>query len=88
VRHREPLVTRLVVGQTRAATLSLVMLGVVGLAIQTRVGLNLAGVGVGTLLAAFIYLASLRIAIRQGEAPAEAPPTRLMFFVMFRFSSS
>jgi cation:H+ antiporter len=74
-RHREPLVTRLVVGQTRAATLSLVMLGVVGLAIQTRVGLNLAGVGFGTILAALIYLTSLRIAIRQGEAPAEAPPT-------------
>lgn len=75
IRYGERLVTRIVVGQTRAAMLSVVMLAVVGAAIQTRLGLDLAGVGVGTLLATAVYLSNLRIATRHGELPAEAPPT-------------
>lgn len=74
-RHGERLVMRVLVGQTRAAMLSVLMLAVVGLAIQTRTGWHLAGVGIGTVLATALYLAGLRIAIRHDESPAAPPAT-------------
>lgn len=73
--HRRGLSTRIVVGHTRAATLSIILLAIAGASVYLRLPMSIFNVGVGTLLLGAVYLTGLRVATKVGEEPAIAPPT-------------
>jgi len=73
--YRQGLSTRLVIGHSRAATLSIIVLAVTALALHLGHMPSLWGVGVAPVLVAAIYLAGLRMAVRVGEEAPATPPT-------------
>lgn len=62
-RHRASLLSRVVVGHARTATLGVVLLGIAAVSVLTKVTPAVGGVGVGTILIGAVYAAGLRSAI-------------------------
>lgn len=67
VRHRQGLISRVVIGHARAATLSMILLAVAGAGLVARMGAAVGHVGVSTIVLVVIYLLGIRIATRHGE---------------------
>jgi cation:H+ antiporter len=74
-RHGQGVIRSVLVGHTRAATLSIVMLSVAGVFIASQLPPAVFGIGLGTIILAALYLSGLRVATQTGEAQAVAPPT-------------
>lgn len=73
--HRRGLIAGIAVGHARAATLSIILLGVTAVAIITGISIRIGHVGVSTVLLAAIYLMGIRIATRHAEdAPQRTSP--------------
>jgi cation:H+ antiporter len=71
--HGCGLLTRTVLAHSRAAALSVILLGIAGVAILSRIPLSVGHVGIGTILIFGVYLAGLRNTMPP-EAPGEAEP--------------
>lgn len=63
LKHRTSMLSSVVLGQARTATLSMVLIGIVGAAIVSGFTYSVAGVGFGTILALVVYLIGMRTAI-------------------------
>jgi len=66
--HGSGLLSRVVLAHSRAAALSIILLGICGVAILSRLTLAVGHVGIGTILIFGVYLAGLRSTMSIGEA--------------------
>lgn len=73
VRHGAGLVSRIVIGHTRAATLSIVLMAIAGAGLATHFRPSVGPFGLSTLVLVVVYLLGMRIATRQGEAVGDTP---------------
>jgi len=85
--HGSGLLSRVVITHSRAAALSIILLGIAGVAVLSRLSLAVGHVGLGTLLIFGVYLAGLRhtMAIGQqgseGRDPGAAHPAPMRLWV-------
>lgn len=70
--HGSGLLSRVVVTHSRAAALSIILLGIAGVAILSRLSLAIGHVGIGTILIFGVYLAGLRSTMAVGEPGTDA----------------